>query len=168
MNKYANVDKWITYTLFCGFVIFCKTFMCLTKLWIKVIIYKKQESIYSMTKNLTTIELAFLGDAVHTLYVRKNIVDGDKKINAYHNIASKYCCATRQSKVLDKIYDELTEEEKDLVRRTRNAKIHHSAKNSTEEDYKKATCFEALIGFLYVSDDKTRLEKFLKCSMEDM
>ena len=120
-------------------------------------------------KNVSPHELAFIGDAVHTLFVREQILNGDKKkINDYQKLASLYCRATRQSKVLDKILSILSDEEKDIVRRTRNAKIHHSAKNSSSADYKKATCFEALIGYLYLKKENIKLDEFLKLSMEEM
>ena len=170
MYKYANVEMWITYSHFCVYLIFFKYFICLTILWIMSILPKILKSNYSMEiKNLTPLMLAFVGDAVHTLYVREHVISsGLKKINDYHKYASKFCCATFQSKVLDKLFDKLSEEEKDLIRRTRNTKIHHSAKNSSSAEYKKATCFEALIGYLYISNNKERLNEFLKISMEEM
>ncbi len=120
-------------------------------------------------KNYTPLELAFIGDAVHTLFVREKVLEfGEKKINDYHRLSSKFCRATHQSKVMDTIYNKLSEEEKEIVRRTRNTKIHHSAKNSSSVDYKKATCFEALVGYWYISQNYEKLEEFLKLSMEEM
>ena len=64
--------------------------------------------------------------------------------------------------MLDKLEPLLTAKEQEIVRRTRNAKNHHTAKNSNLVDYKKATCFEALVGYLYLNGETQRLQQFLK------
>ena len=123
-----------------------------------------------MNKNLNQLSplaLAFMGDAVHTAFVRNEVLKGEiNKINNYHNIAKKYCNARRQKETLEKILDSLTEEEKEVVRRARNSHSKHSAKNFDEETYNKATSFEALIGYLFLSKQTTRLEEILKKSIE--
>ncbi len=120
-------------------------------------------------KTLSPLALAYVGDAIHTLFVREKVIKSDiKKLNDYNKTCSRFCRATTQSKVLDKLLDKLDGDELDLVRKARNAKIHHSAKNSSLVDYKKATCFEALIGYLYLTNNKERLNEFLNFSMEEM
>lgn len=114
------------------------------------------------------LPLAFLGDSLHTFYVRNKILnDYNEKMKNYHQKASYYCKASFQSKVLNKIYENLTEKEKEIVRRARNAKPKHTAKNATTKDYFMATAFEALLGYLYLDNQIERLEKILKLSMEE-
>ena len=117
---------------------------------------------------LSPLALAFLGDAIHTAYVRQEVLKGEtNKINNYHNIAKKYCNARHQKETLDMIFDSLDEEEKNIVRRARNSHSKHSAKNFDEETYKKATAFEALIGYLYLNEKTERLKQILQISMTE-
>lgn len=115
---------------------------------------------------LSPLALAFMGDAIHTAYVRKCVLMGQKnKLNNYHETAKKFCNARHQKEVLEKILPVLSEEEQDVVRRARNCHSKHTAKNFDEETYKKATAFEALIGFLYLSQNTQRLDEILKISV---
>ncbi len=115
---------------------------------------------------LSPLALAFMGDAIHTAYVRKCVLMGQKnKLNNYHETAKKFCNARHQKEVLEKLLPILSEEEQDVVRRARNCHSKHSAKNFDEETYKKATAFEALIGFLYLSQNTQRLDEILKISV---
>ena len=115
---------------------------------------------------LSPLALAFMGDAIHTAYVRKCVLIRQKnKLNNYHETAKKFCNARHQKEVLEKILPILSEEEQDVVRRARNCHSKHSAKNFDEETYKKATAFEALIGFLYLSQNTQRLDEILKISV---
>lgn len=117
--------------------------------------------------DLSPLALAFLGDAIHTAYVRKNVVEGEKdKLISYHNKAKKFCNAKSQAEALEKLLPSLTAEEEDVVRRTRNTHNKHSAKNFDEETYKKATAFEALVGFLFLKNQKQRLKEILQKSMQ--
>ena len=117
---------------------------------------------------LSPLALAFIGDAVHTKFVREYVLlnSENSKINNYHNLAKKFCNASRQKEVLERITPLLTEQEKDIVRRERNAKSKHKAKNYDEEEYKKATAFEALIGYLYLSKQSERLNEILNLSVK--
>ena len=115
---------------------------------------------------LSPLALAFMGDAIHTAYVRKCVLMGQKnKLNNYHETAKKFCNARHQKEVLEKLLPILSEEEQDVVRRARNCHSKHSAKNFDEETYKKATAIEALIGFLYLSQNTQRLDEILKISV---
>ena len=119
------------------------------------------------TTNLSPLALAFMGDAIHTAYVREKVLEGQiSNQNNYHNRSKSYCNAKTQRETLEIIESELTEEEKDITRRARNAHSKHIAKNFDEETYKKATAFEALVGFLYLTDQKDRLKYILEKSME--
>ncbi len=113
-------------------------------------------------KELNPIVLAFIGDGVHTLYVRDMIVKSSNLLaNGCHKESAKLCNAKSQANKLATIMNLLTDEEKDIVRRARNAKTHHTAKNSDEETYKKATSFEALIGYLYLLGRYDRIKELL-------
>ena len=119
-------------------------------------------------KQLSPLALAFMGDAIHTAFVREKVLAGTvNTINNYHNLAKKFCNAQKQKETLEEISDTLTEEEQNIVRRARNTHSKHSAKNFDEETYKKATAFEALIGYLYLSDQKERMLQILTLSVSE-
>ncbi len=123
-----------------------------------------------MTKieQLSPLALAFLGDAIHTAYVRKEVLSGQlNKPNNYHNLAKKFCNAKKQKETLDNLLEKLSEEEKEIVRKARNSKSKHTAKNFDEETYKKATAFEALVGWLFLTKQNARLEEILALSMSE-
>ncbi len=117
-----------------------------------------------LTSNL--LSLAFIGDSVHTQFVREEVLKTyEGKMNNYHTLASKYCKAQHQARVLEKLMSSLSEEELEIVKRARNAKPKHQAKNASNADYTHATMFEALIGFLYLSENEKRLNEILKISI---
>lgn len=108
---------------------------------------------------------AYIGDCVYELYIRMKLVN-NTKLNPHklHIEVIKYVKAKAQAETLARIYDDLSEEEKDIVRRGRNAENHHLPKNAELADYTYATAFEALIGYLYLSKQDKRLEEILeKC-----
>ena len=118
--------------------------------------------------DLSPLALAFMGDAIHTAYVRKEVLKGEKQpLNSYNNKAKNFCNAKAQAEALDKLQTILSNEEKDIVRKTRNTHNKHSAKNFDEETYKKATSFEALLGWLYLTENTDRLEEILNFSMKE-
>ena len=106
---------------------------------------------------------AYVGDSVYELFIRTNLVN-DTKLNPHrlHVESIKYVKASAQAEILSKIYDELTDDEKDIVRRGRNADNHHLPKNADATDYRYATAFEALIGYLYLSKQDDRLKQILE------
>ena len=108
---------------------------------------------------------AYVGDCVYELYVRTKLVNDTKlKPHALHIEAIKKVKAKAQADTLKNIYEELTEKEKDIVRRGRNAENHHLPKNANVQDYMYATAFEALIGYLYLTKQNDRLKTiFNKC-----
>ena len=124
-----------------------------------------------MTKSeqLSPLALAFLGDAIHTAYVRVKVLEGQiNKLNNYHNQAKKFCNAKKQKDTLEKISESLLDDEKEIVRRARNSHSKHSSKNFDEETYKKATAFEALLGYLYLNNRHERLQEILSLSMQEV
>ena len=110
---------------------------------------------------------AYIGDSVYEQYVRNYLVTNTKyKPHKLHIEATKFVKASAQAKILEKIESKLTEEEKDVVRRTRNTKNHHLPKNSNVQEYMYATAFEGLIGYLYLTKQEQRLENILSLSIE--
>lgn len=128
----------------------------------------KKENAETLKKILTggnILPLAFLGDSVHTLFIREKVLQNcTHKMNNYHTMASKVCKASTQADTLKEIMPTLTQEEADIVRRARNAKPKHTAKNATSADYSYATAYEALVGYLYLKGDETRLQEVLETS----
>ncbi|MBR5250497.1 MAG: Mini-ribonuclease 3 [Clostridia bacterium] len=111
-----------------------------------------------VAKAYNPIVLAYVGDAVHSLYVRHSLVlKSDAKAGDLHKKASKIVSAVSQSKLADLIYPILTEEEADIFRRARNSHTHSSAKNADIIDYKKASGLEAVFGYLYLTGQEDRL-----------
>ena len=121
----------------------------------------------SMCNMKDLLSLAFLGDSIHTTFVRDYVVRNfSLKMDELNRLANKFCRASAQANTLEKITPLLTDEEKDIVRRTRNIKNKHKAKNVDIMTYKAATCFEALIGHHYLENNKERLDFLLKASLE--
>ena len=121
---------------------------------------KKDEQEVNLMSPLTW---AYVGDCVYELYVRTKLVnETNLKPHALHIQAIKKVKASSQAETLNKIYEELTEKEKEIVRRGRNAENHHLPKNANVQDYMYATAFEALIGYLYLTKQNTRLKEILE------
>lgn len=111
---------------------------------------------------MSPLTWAYVGDAVYEMIVRTHLVNTTRlKPHKLHIEAIKYVKADAQSKILKNIYEELTEDEKDIVRRGRNAENHHLPKNATLEEYSGSTAFEALIGYLYLTKQDERLKEII-------
>ena len=112
---------------------------------------------------LSPLIWAYIGDSVYELYIRTKLVNETKqKPHALHIESIKYVKAKAQAEILKEIENKLTEEEKDIVRRGRNAENHHLPKNANVQEYMHATAFEALIGYLYLTEQTERLQELLK------
>lgn len=106
---------------------------------------------------------AYVGDSVYELYIRNHLVNTTKlKPHKLHIESIKYVKAKAQAEILEKLTEHLTEKEKDIVRRGRNAENHHLPKNATVQDYMYSTAFEALIGYLYLTKQDERLKEILE------
>lgn len=111
---------------------------------------------------MSPLTWAYIGDAVYEIYIRGNLVKiSNLKPNKLHIESIKYVKASAQAKTLKEIEEHLTDEEKEIVRRTRNTKNHHLPKNANINDYMYATAFEGLIGNLYLSGKLERLQEIL-------
>lgn len=109
------------------------------------------------TKNFSPLTLAYMGDAVYEIIIRTIIVDGGRgTVNILHRRSTSLVNAAAQSEILSAIQGELSEEELSIYKRGRNAKSHTSAKNASIHDYRIATGFEALMGWLYLRGEMER------------
>ena len=109
---------------------------------------------------------AYMGDAVYEKYIREYVIkQGLCKNGLLHKKSIKYVSAKGQASILRKIEENLNEEEKDIVRRGRNANPHSTAKNADIVEYKYATGFEALIGFLYLTEEEERLQEIINMAV---
>ena len=116
---------------------------------------------------LSPLTWAYVGDAVYELYIRTHLVNNTKlKPNKLHIESIKYVKAKAQAEFLSKIQDVLTDEEKDIVRRTRNTETHSAPKNADIADYMYATAFEGLIGWLYLNGKNSRLKEILQLTFK--
>lgn len=126
---------------------------------IELINREKNEKDINMLSPLTW---AYVGDSVYELFIRTHLVNKTKlKPHNLHIEAIKFVKAKAQANILKKIEVILTDEEKDIVRRGRNAENHHLPKNANLEEYMYATAFEALVGYLYLCKKDERLKEIL-------
>ena len=126
---------------------------------------KKDEQEVNLMSPLTW---AYIGDCVYEMFIRTKLVNETKlKPHELHINAIKYVKATSQSKILKNIYDDLTENEKDIVRRGRNAENHHLPKNANIQEYMYSTAFEALIGYLYLCKKEERVKEIIELSIKN-
>ncbi|MEG0872634.1 MAG: ribonuclease III domain-containing protein [Clostridia bacterium] len=103
--------------------------------------------------------LAFIGDAVYNVYIRTYLASiSNKTTGKLHKDSIKYVSAKGQSKIMDEIFENLTEEEIAAYKRGRNTNISKVTKNVDIVEYKRATGFEAMIGYLYIKGDINRLD----------
>ncbi|MGD9901675.1 MAG: Mini-ribonuclease 3 [Spirochaetales bacterium] len=116
-------------------------------------------------KDYNSLVFAFVGDAVHTLFVRTYLAEQSTAMaGKLHSLTSKHVNAGSQAKLLDSMTDMFTEEELQIIKTARNVKNKTIAKHASIEDYKKATGFEALIGYLYLTGKNERLIEILEKS----
>lgn len=114
-------------------------------------------------KQMSPLVLAYMGDAVYEKYIREYVIrQGLCKNGLLHKKAIRYVSAKAQAEILHRLEEKLTEDELDIVRRGRNSNPHSTAKNADIIDYKYATGFESLIGFLYLTKQDERLNEILE------
>ena len=116
-------------------------------------------------RELNPLVLAYIGDGVHTLYVRlQELAKTTGKADKLHKAVTSRVKAEAQAKSMQAILPLLSEEENDIFHRARNAHSHSMAKNATVVDYRMATGFEALVGYLYLTGQDERLKFLLNAS----
>lgn len=130
----------------------------------ELITINKEESDINQLSPLTW---AYVGDCVFELYVRTKLVDTTNlKPHSLHIKAIGYVKAKAQAEMLNNIYENLTDEEKDIVRRGRNAENHHLPKNANVQEYMYSTAFEALIGYLYLCKRNKRVKEIIELAVK--
>ena len=120
-------------------------------------------------RTFSALTLAYIGDCVYELVVRTVVIHHSKKaVNDLHKKAIKFVKAESQALMMQGLLDEeiLTEEEITIYKRGRNTKSHTSAKNASIAAYRKATGFEALIGYLYVTNQMERILELTKIGLK--
>lgn len=117
-------------------------------------------------RTYSPLVLAYIGDGVFDLIVRSLVVNkGNVQVNKMHHRTSAIVKAESQAKMIDFLEDRLSEEELAVYKRGRNAKSHTSAKNASIQSYRKATGFEALIGYLYLLGRNERMMELAKLAL---
>ena len=111
-----------------------------------------------------SLELAYLGDALYDLYVRERLVAHGGRVRMLHKEAIHLVCAHAQSEALRRVEDMLTEAEADVVRRARNAR-QSPPRNADPGEYHRATALEALVGYLYVTGARDRMNEILAAAL---
>lgn len=118
-------------------------------------------------RTYSPLVLAYIGDGIYELIVRTILVDkGNCQANVLHKKASGYVKASAQCAMILSFQEELTEEELKVYKRGRNAKTVSMAKHATMHDYRHATGFETLMGYLYLTGQTERMIDLVKMGME--
>ena len=113
------------------------------------------------------LALAYVGDAVYEVYVRSKVLEGgNTPVNKLHKASTGYVSARAQSRIIHALERHLTPEEDAVYKRGRNAHSNTSAKNADIVDYRHATGFEALIGYLFISERFDRLNEIIELSFD--
>jgi ribonuclease-3 family protein len=113
------------------------------------------------------LTLAYIGDGIYELVIRSIVVErANRSNNDLHKMTVKYVKAERQSAMIHELLPMLTEEEEQIYKRGRNAKSYSSAKNASTGDYRRATGFEALMGYLYLTGQEDRMLELIKKGIE--
>ena len=117
-------------------------------------------------RSYSPLTLAYIGDGVYELIIRTILVKkGNCPVNRLHKKASSLVKAGAQSAIMEVIEEELTPEELSVYRRGRNAHSPTMAKHATMADYRRATGFEALMGYLYLKDDFSRIIELVRAGI---
>lgn len=118
---------------------------------------------------INTTALAYIGDGVYELFVRKMMVErGWAAADHLHRETVKYVRAESQAYAVKKMADMLTTDEQDLIRRARNRKSVTKPKNADPVTYKMATAMEALIGYLFLTGQNGRIEEIMARAVEEI
>lgn len=115
------------------------------------------------------LTLAYIGDCVYDLIIKNLVVShGNKQVNKLHKETSNLVQASAQSLMMRTLQEHLTEEEHAIYKRGRNAKSVSPAKNQSITDYRRATGFEALLGYLYLKKEWKRIVDLVKMGLDSM
>ena len=118
-------------------------------------------------KQISPLALAYIGDAVYEVYIRSYVLSGgNTAVNKLHKASTHYVSAKAQSMIIHNIEPHLTDEESAVYKRGRNAHSNTSAKNADIVDYRHATGFEALLGYLFIERRYERLYEIIELSIK--
>ena len=124
---------------------------------------------YQDIRTYSPLTLAYIGDAIYELVIRTILVEkGNTQVNKLHKRASRLVKASAQSAMIEKLKPYLTEEEMSVFKRGGNAKAATMAKNATMSDYRRATGFEALMGYLYLTEQWERMLELMKTGIREV
>ena len=120
-------------------------------------------------KSYSPLTLAYIGDCVYDLIIKNLVIShGNKQVNKLHKETSSLVQASTQSLMMRKMQECLTEEEHAVYKRGRNAKSISPAKNQSITDYRRATGFEALLGYLYLKKEYERMLDLVKIGLDSL
>ena len=115
------------------------------------------------------LTLAYIGDSIYDLIIKSLVINqGNRQVNKLHKETSMYVQASTQSLMMRAMQEELTEEEHAVYKRGRNAKSVSPAKNQSITDYRRATGFEALLGYLYLKKEWKRVLDLVKIGLDSL
>lgn len=115
------------------------------------------------------LTLAYIGDAIYEIVIRSYVISkGDTQVNKHHKRTSNLVKAGAQASMIESLMEDLTEEEVSVFKRGRNAKSVSMAKNASMSEYRRATGFEALMGYLYLSGQSKRMLELIKKGIENI
>jgi len=118
-------------------------------------------------RQLSPLVLAYIGDCAYDLIIKTKIVsEGNTQVNKMNRVASSLVKAEAQSIMVGVLEPLLTKDEEAIYKRGRNAKSYTSAKNASITDYRRATGFEALVGYLYLTEQFDRLVELVRIGLE--
>lgn len=120
-------------------------------------------------REYSPLTLAYIGDSIYDLIIKSLVInEGNKQVQKLHQETSSLVQASAQSKMMRTLQELLTEEEHAMYKRGRNAKSVSPAKNQSITDYRRATGFEALMGYLYLKKDMKRLIDLVKIGLDSL
>ncbi len=133
----------------------------------------KMEEVFSMeamdAEDYKSLDLAYIGDCIYDLVIRTLVMSkGNRPVKDLHQATRTYVCASAQSKMMREIQGCLNEDERSVYKRGRNTKSVSAAKNQSVTDYRRATGFEALMGYLYLKKDYDRMLYLIRIGLESL
>lgn len=131
-----------------------------------VLLDEQALSPHEVSSKYSPLALAYIGDSIYDLLVKKSFVlKSNMQPEKYHKKVTSIVSAKAQSAFIESYMDNLTEEEQAVYKRARNSSPHTKAKNASLQDYLKATGFEAVLGYLYLSGQNARLDELVQSSI---
>lgn len=119
-------------------------------------------------EHMHPLVLAYIGDTIYDLYIRQYVIShNNHRSDHLHRLATRYVSAKAQAGSLRAIHDRLTEEEREVVKRGRNAKSGSVPKNTDVIEYRQSTAFECLLGYLYYCQRHDRLKQIMDMTVKE-